>query len=71
MAKKQSLGSVLRNARLQKGLTLRDLGNAIGVSGSAISHWEAGTNGVRGDNLTAICKALKLPLRATREIAAG
>jgi transcriptional regulator with XRE-family HTH domain len=69
MAKKKTLGAVLRDARLAKGLTLQTVGEAIGVSGSAISHWEAGTNGLREDNLKAICRTLKLPIRSTLELA--
>ena len=70
MAKKQSLSGVLREARLQRGLTLQDVGEAVGVTGSAVSHWEAGANQPRNDNLTAICKVLRLPIRAIREIVA-
>ncbi len=70
MAKKQKLNHVLREARLKRGLTLQTVGEAVGVTGSAVAHWEAGVNLPRNDNLTALCKALKLPLRATREIAA-
>lgn len=47
MTKKKTLGSILRNARLAKGLTLQTVYDAVGVSGSAIAHWEAGTNGLR------------------------
>jgi transcriptional regulator with XRE-family HTH domain len=71
MAKKQTLGTILREARLKRGLTLQSVGEAIGTSGSAVSHWERGANLPSDDNLTAVCKALRLPIRATREIAAG
>jgi transcriptional regulator with XRE-family HTH domain len=70
MAKKKSLSNVLRDARLAKGLTLSSVGEAVGVSASAVAHWESGVNQPSNDNLSAVCKALRLPVRATREIAA-
>ena len=63
------LNSVLRAARLEKGWTLQRLADAIGVTGAAIAHWEAGKNRPRAAHLTAVCKALKLPLKQTRELA--
>ena len=63
------LNSVLRTARLEKGWTLQRLADAIGVTGAAIAHWEAGKNRPRAAHLTAVCKALKLPLKQTRELA--
>jgi transcriptional regulator with XRE-family HTH domain len=70
MAKKPTLGSLLRSARLEKGLTLQRVGEAVGVTGSAVAHWESGLNVPSNDNLTAVCKALKLSVRNMREIAA-
>ena len=69
MAKKKTLGAVIRDARIDRGLTLQAVGDAIGVSASAIAHWEAGTNGPREVNLKAICRTLKLPVRTTLELA--
>ena len=69
MARKKTLGTILRDARVGKGLTLQTVGEAIGVSGSAVSHWESGTNGPRNENLKALCRTLGLPIRATLEIA--
>ena len=63
------LNSKLRTARLEKGYTLQRLADAIGVTGAAIAHWEAGKNRPRAAHLTAVCKALKLPLKQTRELA--
>ena len=63
------LNSVLRAARQEKGWTLQRLADAIGVTGAAIAHWEAGKNRPRAAHLTAVCKALKLPLKQTRELA--
>jgi len=69
MVKKASLSSVLRTTRLQRGLTLQKLADAVGVTGPAISHWEAGLNEPNDRNLSAVCKVLRLPVRATRELA--
>jgi transcriptional regulator with XRE-family HTH domain len=69
MAKKPTLSSVIRSARLERGLTLKAVADAVGVTGPAISHWEAALNKPSDKNLTAICKVLRLPVRATRELA--
>jgi transcriptional regulator with XRE-family HTH domain len=66
---KPQLHAVLRTARLDRGWTLQRLADTIGVTGAAIAHWEAGKNRPRAAHLTAVCKALKLPLKETRELA--
>ena len=43
----------------------------VGVTGPCVYFWETGKTRPREENLTALCKALKLPIRATREIAAA
>jgi len=70
MARKPQLNSLLRDARLKKGWTLQQLADTIGVTGAAIAHWEAGKNRPREAHLTAACKALRIPLKQAREIAA-
>jgi DNA-binding XRE family transcriptional regulator len=52
-------------------MTQDELAEKVGVTGPCISFWEAGKTRPRDANLTALCKALKLPIRATREIASG
>lgn len=69
MARKPQLNTMLRTARLEKGWTLQQLADAIGVTGAAIAHWEAGKNRPREAHLTAACKALKIPLKQARELA--
>lgn len=69
MARKPQLNSLLRDARLKKGMTLQQLADAVGVTGAAIAHWEAGKNRPRASHLTAACKALRIPLKAARELA--
>jgi DNA-binding XRE family transcriptional regulator len=50
-------------------MSVAELAEKVGVSAPCIYFWEAGKSRPRDANLTALCKALKLPLRATREIA--
>lgn len=68
---KPQLNTLLRTARIDKGWTLQRLADAIGVTGAAIAHWEAGKNRPRAAHLTAACKALKIPLKQARELAAA
>lgn len=69
MARAKSLSKVLRTARLARGLTIAALAEQTGVSAVSIYNWEAGIVRPRETNLTALCKVLKLPIRATREMA--
>ena len=49
------MGRVLRQ---QAGLTQVELGEAVGVSGSEVSRWEAGLRRPRGRNLERYAEAL-------------
>ena len=71
MAKKPSLSRHLRDARIQRGLSVAEVAERAGVSVASIYLWETGKTQPRDTNLSALCKVLKLPIRATREIAAG
>lgn len=71
MAKKPTLSSHLRDARMKRGLSVAEVAERAGVSVASIYLWETGKTHPRDANLTAICKVLKLPVRATREMAAG
>jgi len=71
MAKKPTLSSHLRDARLKRGLSVAEVAENTGVSVASIYLWETGRARPRDANLTALCKALKLPIRATREMAAA
>ncbi|MSP05245.1 MAG: XRE family transcriptional regulator [Acetobacteraceae bacterium] len=68
MARKPQFNTMLRTARLKKGWTLQQLADAVGVTGAAIAHWEAGKNLPREAHLAAACKALKISARAAREL---
>ena len=70
MPRKLSLSAHLRNARKQRGLSVAQVAAQIGVSEAAVYFWETDHCKPRAANLTALCRLLKLPIRATRELAA-
>ena len=71
MAKKPTLSGYLRDARIKRSLSVAEVAENAGVSAASIYLWETGKTRPRDANLTALCKALKLPIRATREMAAA
>ncbi len=71
LARKSNFAHFVRDARLRRGLSTAEVAEQIGVSQSSIYFWESDYCRPRDANLTALCKALRLPLRATREMAAG
>lgn len=70
MARKPTLDQHFRNARIARGLSVAEVAARVGVSAPCVYFWEMGRTRPRDANLTALCKVLKLPLRATREMAA-
>ena len=71
LARKPSFSRYLRDARIKRGLSVAEVAEAVGVSQASIYFWETDRVRPRDANLSALCKALKLPIRATREIAAA
>lgn len=69
LPRKPSFSKFIRDARLRRGLTAAQVADEIGVSQSSIYFWESDRVRPRDENLTALCKVLKLPIRATREMA--
>ena len=61
----------LRNARARRGLSATEVADLVGVSSVSIYFWETDHCRPRDHNLTALCRALKLPIRVTRAMAAG
>lgn len=49
----------LRKLREAAGLTQRELGNRIGVSGQAVSQWETGVKRPSVENLTKLADVLE------------
>jgi transcriptional regulator with XRE-family HTH domain len=71
LPRKPSFGRHLRAARIKRSLSVAEVAEQIGVSQSSIYFWETDRVRPRAANLSALCKVLKLPVRATREMAAG
>ena len=71
LARKPSFSRYLRDARLKRGLSVAELAQQIDVSLSSIYFWETDRVRPRDANLSALCKALKLPVRATKAMVAG
>jgi transcriptional regulator with XRE-family HTH domain len=69
LPQKPSFARYLRDARIKRGLSVLEVAQQIGVSTASIYFWEAAHCRPRDVNLTALCKLLKLPIRATRAIA--
>jgi DNA-binding XRE family transcriptional regulator len=65
LARTKSLSKQIRQAREGKGFTVAELADRLGVSQVSIYYWESGRVRPRDTNLTALCKALKMPVRET------
>ena len=52
-------------------LSVAEVAEQVGVSTASIYFWETDHVRPRDANLSALCKVLKLPIRATREMAAA
>ena len=71
MPRKPSFGNHIRNARHKRKLTVAEIATQMGVSDAAVYMWETDRSRPSDANLSALCKVLKLPVRATRAMAAG
>jgi DNA-binding XRE family transcriptional regulator len=71
LPRKPNLASHLRDARIKRRLSVAEVAEKVGVTGPCVYFWEAGKTRPRDANLSALCKVLKLPVRAIREMAAG
>lgn len=60
----------LRELRLKRGLSCRDVSEAIGVSESKISRMETGERGLYADDVAAILGFLRAPLQLRQELVA-
>ena len=59
---RRSLGEVLRGARMQRGMTLRELSAEARVSLGYISEIERGQKEASSELLASLCQAMDLPL---------
>ncbi len=71
MARKPSFSRYIRDARVGRGLSVAEVARQVGVTGPCVYFWEMGRTKPRAENLSMLCKVLKLPVRATRAMAAG
>jgi DNA-binding XRE family transcriptional regulator len=70
LPRKPNFARFIRDARLKRRLSVADVAEQIGVSTACVYFWEEDRTRPRDANLNALCKALKLPVRAMRELAA-
>ena len=53
--------NVIKNRRLEKGLTMKEVANAVGVSEGAVSRWESGDiNNMRRDRIYRLSQVLDI-----------
>jgi transcriptional regulator with XRE-family HTH domain len=71
MPRKPNFAQHIRNARIKRKLSVAELAELVGVSDSSVYFWETDHCRPRDANLSALCTVLKLPLRATKAMAAG
>jgi UDP-N-acetylglucosamine 1-carboxyvinyltransferase len=56
---KKRIGYLIKQARIGRGLTQKELGELISASESQISRYESGTINISADTITKIADALK------------
>ena len=71
LPRKPNFARYLRDARMKRRLSVAEVAEQVGVSTASIYFWETDHVRPRDANLSALCKVLKLPIRATREMAAA
>jgi transcriptional regulator with XRE-family HTH domain len=70
LARKQDFARYLRHAQIKRGLSVAEVAGQVGVSQASTYFWENDRVRSRDENLSALCKVLKLPIKATQEMAA-
>ena len=53
---------IIRDARLKKGISQKELANLIGKSKNVISNWENGRNKPDADQIEMLCSILNIPV---------
>lgn len=56
----ETLGALIRRRRMERRLSLRELGRDVGVSGNSVSGWERGRRVPAPEHLPALAKALRI-----------
>ena len=57
-----TVGEKIRARRIELGMTMDDLGNAIGVQRSAINKYEKGSVELTASRISALARALDVPI---------
>jgi transcriptional regulator with XRE-family HTH domain len=65
------LHDLLHETRVRKGFSVQEISEHVGVTPTTVYGWELGRNRPREENLKALCRTLKLPIRATLDLAAA
>lgn len=56
-----NIGELIHNRRIELGLTLEEVGDAVGVSKSTVKKWEDGfISNMRRDKIAALAKVLRI-----------
>lgn len=63
----EKIGKIIRNARLDKRMTMKDLGKLTGYSEVAIHNYETGTRGMSLETFFNICQILDLDANEVQE----
>jgi len=71
MADSDTLGSLIRSTRLDKGLSLGQLASAVGRSSSTVRRWERGQSTPSSESLAAVATALDLDVESLAATAAA
>jgi transcriptional regulator with XRE-family HTH domain len=71
LARKPNFSRFLRDARIKRRLSVSETAERVGVTTASIYYWETDHCRPTDANLSALCKVLKLPIKATRAMAAG
>jgi len=71
LPRKPSFARHLREARIRRGLSVTDVAEQVGVSTASIYFWETDHCRPRDANLAALCRTLKLPIKATKAMASA
>jgi transcriptional regulator with XRE-family HTH domain len=71
MPRKPNFAQHIRDARVKRKLSVAEVAEQVGVSEAAVYMWETDRSRPRDANLSALCKTLKLPVRATKAMAAA
>ncbi len=69
MFHKASFARYLPDVRIRRGLSVAEVSEQVGISTGSIYSWETDDCRPRDANLSVLCKVLRRPIRATREMA--